>query len=146
MNPRVEQPVDFALFRLAAVTGAWLLFNLIAMPLAWGGVNASGGVRGAIQLLILLGFLLVVVFDLLSLAWCWSRWGSRVAGGTEAGLAVFAIMSLFAMMGAKVMVDEIARETPLGGAGGEWGVLYVCLILQLSFVVIVLFRTKPVAR
>ncbi len=44
---------------------------------------------------------------------------------------------------AKVMVDEIASETPLGRAGGEWGILYACLILQLSYIVVILFLTKP---
>jgi hypothetical protein len=135
--------VRHTLFFLASAAGLWLLFNLVALPLAWGGVSASGGTLGAIQLLILLGFLLVLVFDLVSLAWVSLRGKAQMGGETAGGLVVLGVLALIAMMGAKVMVDEIARETPLGGAGGEWGVLYACLILQLSYILGVLFRTKP---
>jgi len=47
------------------------------------------------------------------------------------------------MMGAKVMVDEIAMETPLGRDGVEWGILYALLILQLAYILVVLFRVMP---
>jgi hypothetical protein len=36
----------------------------------------------------------------------------------------------------------IARETPLRGAGGERGMLYALLILQLSYIIVVLFKAK----
>jgi hypothetical protein len=126
---------------LAAASGLWLLFNLVAMPLAWGGVNARDGVLWAIQSGILVGFLLVLFFDLASIGWLFRR--NRAQGGTGLDpLHLFAGVTLVAMMGAKVMVDEIARETPLNGAGGEWGILYALLILQLTYIIVVLFRAK----
>lgn len=124
---------------LAAAAGIWLLFNLVAIPLAWGGINATGGILGAIQLAILLGFLLVLLFDLVSIGWLFRR--SREGGGSGLDpLHFFAAVALVSMMGAKVMVDEIARETPLNGAGGEWGMLYGLLIVQLAYIIVVMFR------
>ena len=63
----------------------------------------------------------------------------------EGWLLVLAVLAVAGMMGAKVMVDEIARETPLGGAAGEWVVLYVCLSLQLSYIIAALVQ-RPGSR
>jgi len=112
------------------------------MPLAWGGVNASGGLRGAVQEAILVGFALVFLFDLISLAWVSLTRRTGKAKEPPGVLLVLGALALVALMGAKVMVDEIARETPLGGAGGEWGVLYAALILQLSYIILVFSRAK----
>ena len=125
----------------AGLAGLWLLFNLVAMPLAWGGVNASGGVRGIIQLVILSGFVVFLLFDLLSIPW-WIREKGGRRKGNAVGPLVLCAASLVAMMGAKVMVDEIARETPLGGAGGEWFMLYALLAVQLSYAAVVLSRAR----
>lgn len=132
-----------SVFWFALLVGLWLIFNLVAMPLAWGGVDAEGGVLGAIQLAMLLGFVLVILFDLASIGWVALNGRIRIRAGEVAGLLFLGGLALVGMMGAKVMVDEIARETPLGGAGGEWGVLYACLVLQLSYILTVMFRTKP---
>lgn len=131
----------------AAVAIVWLLFNVIAMPLWWGGFSASGGFREGAQLAILLGFAFILLLDLVSTGWvltrvCWIQIGKVEEGCQRGWLLVLAVLALVGLMGAKVMVDEIARETPLGGAGGEWAILYICLGLQLAYLVALFFQ-KP---
>jgi hypothetical protein len=134
-----------AMKRFALVVGILLLFNMVALPLWWSGVSVSGGFLGSIQLTILAGFIFILLFDLLSAGWvltqiCWVSEQGKEEGCQKGWLLVLAILALVGMMGAKVMVDEIARETPLGGAAGEWVVLYVCLSLQLSYIIAVLVQ------
>ena len=145
MKTKSGKAFSHVLFACAAVVGLWLLFNLVAMPIAWGGVNATGGTLGVIQTIILTGFILSVLFDFVSLGWVSFRGKAVLGPRPSGGIVALGIGALTAMMAAKVMVDEIARETPLGRAGGEWGILYACLILQLSYILVILFRTKPVA-
>ena len=137
---------------LAVLSGIWLIFNIIAMPLAWGGYNAQEGVRWGIQLAILLGFVCIFLFDLASAGMiltraCWL--GERPSGEPcESGwLLILAVLAVLGLSGAKVMVDEIGRETPLGlGAGGEWVILYLCLGLQLSYILAFIFFGRPKAE
>lgn len=137
-----------AVQRSALVAGLYLLFNMVAMPLWWGGVSASGGFRGGIQLTILIGFVYILLFDLISAGWiltrvCWVRLEKKDEGCQQGWLVVLAALALVGLMGAKVMVDEIGRETPLEmGPGGEWVILYMCLSLQLAYIAAVLFQ-KP---
>jgi hypothetical protein len=138
--------------RLSALAAlACLLFNLVAMPLWWRGVSATEGFLGAVQLLVLAGFVYIILFDLISTGWvltrvCWVRGEAPEEGCQKGWLLVLAVLAIVGMMGAKVMVDEIARETPLGGAGGEWAILYICLGLQLAFLLAVLFQRRPSSR
>lgn len=131
------------IFWLAAIAGLCLLFNFVAIPLGWGGTNADGGILGAIQLGIGLGFCLIILFDILSLGWLLRGGEGHRGQATAGGLIALGILSVVALMGAKVMVDEIARETPLGRAGGEWGMLYVFLTIQLAYIIMVFSRAKP---
>jgi hypothetical protein len=137
-----------AMWLLAIVALVCLLFNLVAMPLWWGGVSATEGLLGAIQLIVLLGFIYIILFDLISTGAvltrvCWLRGEAPEEGCQKGWLLVLAVLAIVGMMGAKVMVDEIARETPLGGAGGEWAILYICLGLQLAYLLAVLFQRPP---
>jgi hypothetical protein len=131
------------MFWFAAIAGLLLLFNMVAMPLAWGGVNAERGLLGTIQMLILLGFLLILLFDLVSLVWAVRLGKARGAAGPAGGLIILGCLALIGMMGAKVMVDEIARETPLGRGGGEWAMLYALLTIQLTYIIVVFSRARP---
>jgi hypothetical protein len=129
----------------ALVAGTCLAFNMAVMPFWWGGVSASGGFLGTVQLVILIGFVIVLLFDLLSIGWvltriCWIPDLRREEGCQKGWLLVLALLAMVGMMGAKVMVDEIARETPLGGGAGEWVVLYVCLSMQLAYIIAVLLQ------
>jgi hypothetical protein len=128
-----------ALRWFALVAGIWLLFNLIAMPLWWGGVNASGGVLGAIQVAVLVGFVVILLFDVVSVGWlmtrlCWVQGDTPDQRCEKGWLLVLGFLAFIGLMGGKVMVDEIARETPLGAGGGEWVVLYVCMTIQAGYI------------
>jgi hypothetical protein len=127
-----------------------LAFNLVVMPFWWGGNAVSEGPLHLAQLAILLGFLYVFLFDLASAAFvltriCWLVDGEGEEGCQKGWLLVLATLALVGMAGAKVMVDEIGRETILGiGAEGEWAVLYVCLGLQMAYLLAILVqRDRP---
>ena len=131
----------------ALVAGLWLVFNMVAMPPGWGGVSATGGALRGVQLAILIGFVFIFLFDLFSVAWilagsCWRREAGREEACQSGWLLVLAVLALIGLMGAKVMVDEIGRETPMGGAGGEWVILYICLTLQLAYILGILFHKR----
>lgn len=133
--------------RFSLVALFYLLFNMVAMPLWWGGVSATEGFREAIQLTVLAGFVYIILFDLISTGWimtrvCWIKGSGREEGCQKGWLLLLATVALVGMMGAKVMVDEIARETPLGGGGGEWVILYVCLGLQLAYLLALVFQAS----
>jgi hypothetical protein len=133
---------------LGALSGAWLIFNMLAMPWGWGGVSASEGPRAWLQLGILAGFLMVLVFDVLSglvllVRACWWKGGLGGERCEKGWLLLLALLAMVGLAGAKIMIDEIARETPLGSAGGEWVILYICLTLQLAYVLAFLFARFP---
>ena len=82
-----------AVQRSAFVAGLYLLFNLLAMPLWWRGVSVSGGFRGGIQLTILIGFVYILLFDLISAGWiltrvCWMRLEKKEEGCHQGWLVV----------------------------------------------------------
>lgn len=139
-------PAGRAVFSFAALAGIWLLFNLVAMPLAWGGVNANAGPLAVAQTVILLGFVLVLLFDLISLGWLSGQMRRPGEAGSTAGALVLGALALVALMGSKVMVDEIARETPMGGARGEWIILYLLLLFHLAYILVVARRAWGVNR
>jgi hypothetical protein len=54
-------------------------------------------------------------------------------------LGVFCVL-LFAVE--KVLVDEVAHEWVLeGGAPGEWRILYLCLSVQMVYVLITIWKS-----
>lgn len=145
-----KEKIVRAVQRFAFAAVVCLFFNMVAMVVWWGGVSDSTGVRGFIQLTILVGFVFILLFDILSVGWvltrvCWIRDQQSEEGCQKGWVLVLATLAIVGMMGAKVMVDEITRETPMGGAGGEWVVLYICLGLQLAYLGALLFqRPGPV--
>jgi hypothetical protein len=131
----------------ALLATVWLLFNMVAVSVWWGGANPRGGALWWVQAAAPVGFVYMVLFDLASALWilarsCWRRTGDQEA--CEAGwLLVLALFALMGLMGAKAMVDEIAREHGLGGGlQGEWVVLYACLTVQLAYGIAILSRGR----
>lgn len=129
-----------------------LAFNLVVMPFWWGGSAASEGPLHLAQLAILFGFLYILLFDVVSAGYvltrvCWWVGGKGEEGCQKGWLLVLATLALVGMAGAKVMADEIGRETLMEmGPGGEWAVLYVCLGLQLAYLLAILVqRERPPA-
>lgn len=71
-----------------------------------------------------------------------ARW-LGVVGGVWLIFNMLALVATVGLAGAKVMVDEIARETPLGTAAGEWVILYICLTFQLAYILAFLVYRRP---
>jgi len=134
--------------RFGLVALILLTFNLVVMPFWWSGNAAIEGPLHLAQLAILFGFLYIFLFDLASAAFvltriCWLVEGEGEDGCQKGWLLVLATLALVGMAGAKVMVDEIGRETLLGmGAGGAWAVLYTCLGLQLAYLLAFLVQRE----
>ena len=134
----------------ALVATVWLVYNMVVIWAWWGGVNATEGIVGTLQVVVLVGFVYLLLFDLGSAVWilarsCWGRTDGQEA--CEAGwLLVLAVMALVGLAGGKGMGDEIAREQPLGRAGGEWGILYILLTVQLAYGLGVLVKGQERTR
>jgi len=135
-----------AMKRFALLAAFFLLVNMVAMPFLWGGYSATEDPLRTAQMAILAGFAYIVVYDLVSTGFvltrvCWMKEASGEEGCQKGWILVLAVLAFVGMMGAKVMVDEIGRETPLGmSAGGEWVILYLCLGLQLAFLLAILLQ------
>jgi len=98
------------------------------------GNLTTGGEMG-----ILIAFVCVLVFHLVSLLWLLS-----LPAGVPRWLLVLGALCLLLLLGEKVMVDEIAREYSLHWeVTGEWVILYVFLTIQWLYSVMIL---RPAGR
>ena len=90
----------------------------------------------------LVGFGLVVLFDIASFLWVLLRLRqSQKANIGDKAMLVLGVLCPFLFLGEKVMVDEIAREYRLGWEVlGEWIILYVLLTTQLIYNLVILLQ------
>ena len=132
-----------AALALAILCTGLLVCNMVAMPIYKEQVFlerhtiTTGG-----EMVILIGFALVPIFNIVSLLWVSSRM-RLVQAIRKRDMAVVAlgVLCLILLAGDKVMVDEIGREYMLGWeVVGEWIILYVFLAIQLLYNVIILRR------
>jgi hypothetical protein len=133
--------VDRAAFALAILCTGLLVYIMVAMPIYKEQVFLE---RGSItiggEMVILIGFVFVLIFNIVSLLWMLSRIRRAVRKG---GRWVFALgaLCLILLLGEKVMVDEIGREYGLGWeVVGEWIILYVFLAIQFFYNIVILRR------
>ena len=131
-----------ALALVILCTGS-LVYNMVAITIykeqvfLERGTISTGG-----EMVILIGFVLVLIFNIVSLLWVLSRirHAQAVRKGDRGVLALGALC-LILMLGEKAMVDEIGREYLLGWeVVGEWIILYVFLTIQLLYNVVILRR------
>jgi len=142
-------------FGLAAISAVCLVFNMIAIvvfrreffmvrePLVPAGWVVLGG------------FVVVLLFDLAYVTWCIFRLHVGTSGindATASGatgkdispMLSLGVISIIMLAGAKVMADEIGRESTLGWeTTGEWIILYCCLFVQLVFAALAVSDTYP---
>jgi hypothetical protein len=132
-----------AAFALAILCTGLLVYNMVAMPIykeqvfLERGTISTGG-----EMVILIGFVLVLLFNIVSFLWMLLRIqkAQRVHGG-DLGVLALGALCLILLMGEKAMVDEIGREYLLGWeVVGEWIILYVFLAIQLLYNVVILRR------
>jgi hypothetical protein len=135
--------VYHAAFALAILCAGLLVYNMVAMPiykeqvfLERGTITAGG------EMVILIGFVLVPIFDIVSLLWVLSRIRqAQAVRKRDMGVLALGTLCLILLAGEKVMVDEIGREYLLGWeVVGEWIILYAFLVIQLLYNVVILRR------
>ena len=143
---------ESALLALAVVSALCLAFNMVTLVVLREEILLYREPLPVLGLVMLCGFCTVFAFCACYVIWSvWRLHGSasellkpRLADPAmpfEPGMLAFAIFSMILMVGAKVMVDEIGRETPLGWeTTGEWIILYCCLTVQLIFIVLAIAR------
>ena len=130
-------------FVLAVLCTGWLVFDMVAIPIykeqvfLQRGTIAPGG-----EIVIALGFLLLPLFNALSLLWVSLRVRKAgVAGPGDLGILALGALCLILLIGEKAMADEIGREYLLGWeVVGEWIILYAFLAIQLFYNVLILRR------
>jgi hypothetical protein len=132
----------------AILSTGFLLFNMVAIVRYRQQVFFERGTLSAIELLMMFGFGLVLLFNLISILWLLSR--LRPPGHPnrrDIAIITLGVVCLFLLAGQKVMVDEIGRELLLGWEiRGEWIILYAMLITQLIYNLIVLLRLVRTAH
>jgi hypothetical protein len=132
-----------AAFALAILCTGLLVYNMAAMPIFKEQVFLERGTIGTVwEMLILIGFILVVIFNIVSLFWVSLHiLRTQAVRKEDWGVLALAILCLILLMGEKVMVDEIGREYILGWeVVGEWIILYVFLAVQLLYNAVILRR------
>jgi hypothetical protein len=153
-DKRNEMTVNYgftcrAALALAIACTVLLVYNMVAMPIYKQQVFLERGtITTGAEMVILIGFVLVIMFNFVSLLWMSSR--IRKAEAVRMGdIAVLALGALCLVLpvGEKVMVDEIGHEYLLGWeVVGEWIILYLFLTIQLLYNIIILRRVYRVCR
>jgi uncharacterized membrane protein YfcA len=100
---------------------------------------------------IIIGFVLVLIFNIVSLLWVSLRIRKPQAIRKRDGwVLALGALCLILLLAEKVMADEIGREYLQGWeVVGEWIILYVFLAIQLLYNFVILrrvYRANPVQR
>ena len=112
-----------------------LAFIMVAMPLDAEAVFIHTETLSTAEMVMLLGFGIVLVFNLWSVAWL-IRQAKAYEDGAFWSMAAMGLFCLILMLAEKVMIDEVAHEwQPGGGLETEAVILYVLLLIQLVYVV-----------
>lgn len=138
-----------AAFALAILCTGFLIFIMVAIPIyrklvfQERGIITIGG-----EMVILFGFVLMLIFNIVFLIWVLLVIRKAQADRTgDMGILAIGGFCLILMAGEKVMADEISREYLLGSeVVGEWIILYVCLAIQLLYNILILrwvHRARP---
>jgi hypothetical protein len=129
-------------FVLAILSTGFLVFNMSGILVHKQPIFFEQETLLSVEILILVGFGLVVLCDVASFLWVLSR--LRQSGKASIGdiaMLGLGVLCLFLLIGEKVMVDEIAREYRLGWEVlGEWIILYVLLTIQLIYNLVILLQ------
>jgi hypothetical protein len=127
---------------LAVLSIAFLAFNMVGIPVYKEQVFIERGTLSGVEMVIGIGFGLVLLFDVASLLWVLLRLHQSENGGVgDKATLILGALCLCLFVGEKAMVDEIGREYLLGWEVlGEWIILYILLTIQLVYNLIILVR------
>jgi hypothetical protein len=129
---------------ILGLTGAGLLvFTMAALQIYKKDVFLERGTIDSVaEVVMLAAFLLVFLFDILSVLWL--AFGAPRPLSTrkrDLRLLLLGAVCLILFAADKTLVDEIARESRLGWEVlGEWIILYTLLAVQLLYIVLVTRR------
>ena len=129
---------------LGTLAAGLLAFNMAVIPLSQEQVFVQQDTLSPVEGIILAGFLLVILFDIVSLLWVSLRLlRSKTSIPRDTIALVWGLVCLALLVGVKAMLDEIARESRLGWeTTGEWIVMYVGLTVQLSYLLFMLLHVS----
>lgn len=135
--------MDHMVLTLGIATALGLLFIMGVQPFHAEEIFVNQDTLTGIERIMLLGFGLIVLFNVLSLGWLLTQpgdtSGQRATDLLTAALGVVCMVLLFAD---KVMADEVAHEWGLeGGSSGEWYMMYIFLSVQLIYILIVIWKS-----
>ena len=135
-------------FVLGILSTGFLVFNMLGTLIYKQQIFFEQEIISGVEMVILIGFGLVLLFDITSILWGLSRLcqSERVNIGDTA-ILVLGVLCPILLFGQKVMVDEIAREYQLGWEVlGEWIILYVLLTIQLIYNLVILVKLSRIHR
>ena len=127
---------------LAILSIGFLAFNMLGIPIYKEQVFFERQTLASVEIVMGIGFGLVLLFDVASLLWVLLRLRQSESGsiGDKATL-MLGVLCLFLFIGEKAMVDEIGREYLLGWEVlGEWIILYIFLTIQLIYNLVILVQ------
>jgi hypothetical protein len=136
------------MFAFGVIATAGLLFSMVAIPAFHEILFTGEPSPEPVSWVILAALSLVTLFTITALGWLLfsARGRTRFTGREVTGIIWGAFCLLF-LIGAKVMIDEIAREWRMGWeTAGEWTILYFFFTVQLGFNLYMLWLLKRADR
>lgn len=133
---------------LSILSTVLLVYIMLAMPVYKQQLFIERKTFAVPGIVMLIGFGLILLFTIVSIIWFARQvqWGRKVAAVDTVTL-LLGILCLIALVGEKVMVDEIGREFRLGWeTRGEWIILYIGLSIQLIYNIVIIRRLFLVFR
>jgi hypothetical protein len=133
---------------LAILSTGFLVFNMLGIQIYRQQVFFERGTLSSVEMVMLIGFGLVLLFDIASLLWVLLRLRPSGSGSIgDKATWVLGALSLFLLVGEKAMVNEIGREYLLGWEVlGEWIILYAFLTIQLIYNLVILMQLSRAYR
>ncbi|MCP4724960.1 MAG: hypothetical protein GY863_07990 [bacterium] len=122
-------------FITSVISIGFLVYIMLAIPAFKEMIFVNREILSTGEGLIIVGFLSILIFNLMSLIWICLR-SFQAKHFTSANIAALflGVFCLIAFIGEKVMVDEISREYLLGWeTTGEWVILYALLTIQFIY-------------
>ena len=126
----------------SAISTVFLIYIMLAMPVYKVQLFIERDTFSIPGIVMIIGFGLIFLFTLVSVIWLAKQiqWGRKAAAG-DTMTFLLGILCLIALVGEKVMLDEIGREIRLGWeTRGEWILLYIGLSIQLIYNFVIIRR------
>lgn len=144
---KLAKPFGQLLYVLAWGAAIWMAFNMILMPLNWQEVFIDKQTTTGVEIFLLFGFGLILLFDLLVTFFAMvDKFRKRSLPASNNYLLAGGIFCLFMLLTSKVLADEVGRESRFGlGVVGEYIILNIPLLIQMAFIFYAIFVLRKTA-